>query len=69
MQEAQGIQFAEYLTVLQQAGESEGLMHIENAEQDEWVPLSIVQLLLESIVEGMTKVLHEIYPSNIENLA
>ena len=60
-QEAQGVQFAEYLTVLQQAGENEGLMDIEDVEQDEWVPISIVQALLNSIVGGIVKVLREIH--------
>lgn len=62
MQEAQGIQFAEYLTILQQAGENEGLMDIEDAEQDEWIPLSVVEIMLKAIVEGICRVMQEVYP-------
>ena len=62
LQETQGVQFADYLNLLQKAGEDASLMDIEDPRQDQWVPLTIVRRLLLALVMGMSKVLAEIYP-------
>ena len=62
LQETQGVQFADYLNLLQKAGEDASLMDIEDPRQDQWVPLTIVRRLLLALVMGMSKVLSEIYP-------
>jgi hypothetical protein len=41
MQETQGILFADFLNLLQKAGEDVGLMDIDNERQDRWVPPSV----------------------------
>ena len=56
------MQFADYLNLLQKAGEDTSLMDIEDPRQDQWVPLTIVRRLLLALVMGMSKVLSEIYP-------
>jgi hypothetical protein len=62
MQETQGILFADFLNLLQKAGEDVGLMDIDNERQDRWVPLSVVSRILTALVLGMRKVMQEIYP-------
>lgn len=61
-QETQGVQFADYLNLLQKAGEDTGLMDIDDPRQDQWVPLTIIAKLLMALVMGMSKVMEEIYP-------
>jgi len=62
VQETQGIPFADFLNLLQKAGEDVGLMDIADERQDRWVPLSVVSRLLTALVMGIRKVMQEIYP-------
>ena len=62
VQETQGILFADFLNLLQRAGEDVGLMDIDDERQDRWVPLSIVSRLLTALVMGICKVMQEVYP-------
>ena len=62
MQEIQGIEFSEFLNVLQAAGEEADLMDVNDERQDRWVPLPVIEKLLRASVAGMSKVMLEIFP-------
>ena len=56
------MEFSEFLTLLQQVGEDDEIMALSDEQQDNWVPLNTVQLLLNGLNRGILKVMREIFP-------
>lgn len=52
----------EFLDLLQCSAEGMGLMELQNMEQDDWVPLAVIDELLSSVVDGISSLMSEIYP-------
>lgn len=51
----------EFLDLLQCTAEKMGFMELDNTEQDEWVPLAVIDELLNSVVGGISSLMSEIY--------
>lgn len=54
--------FHEFFDLLQRAAEERGLMDVNDAEQDDWVPLSTVASFAESMHQGVVSFVGDILP-------
>jgi len=54
------LEFQQFLDLLQQSAEEEGLMNIEVEAQDDYVPLDIMQQFVRDFIRGFSKLMLEV---------
>eukprot|EP00889_Picochlorum_renovo_P006802 jgi/Picre1/33832/NNA_001311.t1 len=62
IQEVLGIGFQSFVDVLQRVAEEQKLMDLNDEEQDDWVPLSVVKEFIGSTYFGAAKLMSDIFP-------
>lgn len=60
VRETHNLEFQQFLSLLQQAGEEMDFMNIDNEKQDNYVPLPVVQEFTKNFVIGFSKLMEEI---------
>mmetsp|Transcript_6435 Transcript_6435/g.16881 ORF Transcript_6435/g.16881 Transcript_6435/m.16881 type:complete len:223 (+) Transcript_6435:111-779(+) len=64
VKESQGLDFQSFFDLLQRAAEEKDLMDLGNEELDDYLPLEVVGEFARSMIQGMQKVMADIYPAN-----
>eukprot|EP00347_Sterkiella_histriomuscorum_P012640 403367795 len=60
VRQTHNIEFQSFFALMQQTGEEMGLMSVEEEDQDDYVPLPVIQLFAKNFIQGFSKLMSEI---------